>query len=97
MPCGPFGEVSAVVGEHSGLARVVLEYSLTMKRLVDASKEPGFGVVFLELEERCGAGEGAAAVNSVSVYEFDVAGKIRHLDIYLQMPMPGGAMPKAYE
>ncbi len=148
-----FTDISAVVGEYSGLARKVLEYSLAVKRLVDAAKQPGFGaddwapltemiavddfervgnfkevmrwpqyvefmtkwassaqwegsfkrvtehdgVVFLELEERIGSGETASAVNSVSVYEFDEAGKIRHLDIYLQMPMPGGAMPAAYE
>jgi hypothetical protein len=146
-------EIDAVVEQYSGLARRVLEYSLTMKRLVDAAKEPGFGVddwaplaemvavddfervgnflevmswpqyvefltrwattshwegsfkrvtehdnvVFLELEERSGVGEAATAVNSVSVYEFDGAGKIRHLDIYLQMPMPAGLMPAAYE
>ncbi|WP_029432284.1 hypothetical protein [Blastococcus sp. URHD0036] len=146
-------DVGAVLEQHSGLARRVLEYSLTMKRLVDAAKAPGAtvddwapladmvavddfervgnflevmrwpeyvqflarwassaqwecsfrrvtehdGVVFLELEERSGAGEGRTAVNSVSVYEFDAAGKIRHLDIYLQMPMPRGAMPAAYE
>lgn len=41
-------------------------------------------VVFLELEERVNVGEEQRAVNSVSVYEFDVAGKIRHLDVYLQ-------------
>ena len=146
-------EVGAVVEQHTGLARVVLEYSLTMKRLVDAAKQPGFGVddwaplaemvavddfervgnfkevmrwpqyvefltkwatsshwecsfkrvtehdgvVLLELEERSGTGQDMGSVNSVSVYEFDGSGKIRHLDIYLQMPMPGGAMPAAYE
>ncbi len=54
------------------------------------------GVVLLELEERIGTGEAMGSVNSVSVYEFDAAGKIRHLDIYLQMRMPGAAMPAAY-
>ena len=44
-------------------------------------------VVFLELEERVGEGDGQTAVNSVSVYEFDEAGKIRHLDVYLQAEM----------
>lgn len=147
-----FEEIAAAADRHTGLARVVLEYSLTMKRIVDAAKEPGFsidswaplsamvavddfervgnfkevmtwadyvgfltkwaptaewegsfkrvtehdGVVFLELEERLGSGEQVTAVNSVSVYQFDGSGKIRHLDIYLQMPMPG-AMPAAYE
>jgi hypothetical protein len=38
-------------------------------------------------------------VNSVSVYEFDSAGKLRHLDVYLQMaPLPGAGFPnEAYE
>jgi hypothetical protein len=36
-------------------------------------------------------------VNSLSVYEFDVAGRIRHLDIYLQMAMPETAMLESYE
>ncbi len=152
MPDKVFEEISAAAERHGGLARVVLEYSLTMKRIVDAAKEPGFseeswaplaamvavddfervgnfkevmswpdyirfmtkwaataewngsfkrvtehdGVVYLELEERLGSGDEVSAVNSLSVYEFDDAGKIRHLDIYLQMPMPA-AMPAAYE
>jgi len=41
-------------------------------------------VVVLELEERVGEGDAQNAVNSVTVYEFDDAGKIRHLDVYLQ-------------
>lgn len=138
-------EVADVVGEHTGLSRTVLEYSLLMKRLVDSAKEPGFSVeswaplteliavdgfervgpfkdamtwdqyatfltdwatssewecsfkriteardlVFLELEERSRIGDYRSTVNSVSVYEFDAAGRIRHLDVYLQMEMPG--------
>jgi hypothetical protein len=41
-------------------------------------------VVYLELTERCTTGDRLDVVNSVSVYEFNAAGKIRHLDIYLQ-------------
>ena len=51
------------------------------------------GVVFLELEERMSG----AAVNSLSVYEFDDAGKVRHLDIYLQMPPPSREVLKHYD
>jgi hypothetical protein len=147
-----YEDISAVVEQHTGLSRVVLEYSLAMKRVVDGAKEPGFsteswaplaalvavddfervgnfkevmswsdyigfmtrwaptaewngsfkrvtehdGVVYLELEERLGSGENVSAVNSLTVYEFDRSGKIRHLDVYLQMPMPA-AMPAAYE
>jgi hypothetical protein len=49
-------------------------------------------VVFLELEEH-NTPEGGAetVVNSLSLYEFDDAGKIRHLDIYLQYRPEGMA------
>jgi hypothetical protein len=146
-------EVSAVAGNYQGLSRKVLDYSLLMKQLVDAAKQPGFseqswaplaelvatrefkrvgnfkevmdwpqyiafltgwaqhsewecsfkritesnGVVFLELEERSRTGDFASVVNSVSVYEFNAAGKIRHLDIYLQMAMPSTEMLTAYQ
>jgi hypothetical protein len=148
-----FKEADAVVGQYSGLSRKVLEYSITMKRLVDEAKKPGFSVeswaplaefvdteafervgnfkevmrwsdylgfltnwattsewegsfkrvtehdnvVFLELEERSRMGPHSSVVNSVSVYEFNAAGKLKHLDIYLQMePMPAEMM-QAYE
>lgn len=57
----------------------------------------GSTVVFLELEERSVVGDHHSTVNSVSVYEFNAAGKIRHLDIYLQMALPESAMLKTYE
>jgi len=53
-------------------------------------------VVFLELEERSKIGDHRSVVNSVSVYEFNIAAKIRHLDIYLQMALPETAMLKSY-
>ena len=45
-----------------------------------------FGLVYLEIEERHTRPGGAAVVNSLSVYEFNAEGKIRHLDVYLQQP-----------
>ncbi len=54
------------------------------------------GVVFLELEERSRVGDHTSVVNSVSVYEFNEAGKLRHLDIYLQMEPFDPEMMKAY-
>lgn len=45
-------------------------------------------LVFLELEERSEPGDSTNAVNSLSVYEFDEVGQLRHLDVYLQMAMP---------
>jgi hypothetical protein len=142
-------DVNEVAGSYTGLARIVLDYSLLMKRLVDEAKQPGFSVdswaplaalvavdefervgnfkevmswrdyvsfltkwtmssewecsfkrvtergnlVFLELEERSKVGSYSSAVNSVSVYEFNAASKLRHLDIYLQMERPEGAEP----
>ena len=54
-------------------------------------------VVFLELEERVGEGGGQTAVNSVTVYEFDGAGRIRHLDVYLQAAMGSVDKGEAYD
>lgn len=51
------------------------------------------GVVLIELEERMGGG----AANSLSVYEFNAAGKVRHLDVYLQMPPPTRKLLEHYE
>jgi hypothetical protein len=54
-------------------------------------------LVFLELEERSTLDGVTTAVNSLSTYEFDDAGKVRHIDIYLQMPIPAEFMPDAYQ
>lgn len=56
-------------------------------------------VVLLELEERNTYNDETTVVNSVSVYEFNEEGKLRHLDIYLQMaPLAGEGFPnEAYE
>jgi hypothetical protein len=54
------------------------------------------GVVFLELEERSVVGEHRSVVNSATIYEFNSAGKLRHLDIYLQMKTPDPEMLRAY-
>jgi hypothetical protein len=67
------------------------EWEYSFKRITEKDR-----VVFLELEERSKVGEHRSVVNSVSVYEFNNAGKLRHLDIYLQMKIPGPEMLKAY-
>jgi len=54
------------------------------------------GVVFLELEERSRVGEHASVVNSTTVYEFNAAGKLRRLDVYLQTEPMDSEMLKAY-
>lgn len=68
------------------------EWEGSFKRVTETSNR-----VFLELEERSAVGEHKTVVNSVSVYEFNASGKIRHLDIYLQMELPESAMLQSYE
>jgi hypothetical protein len=67
------------------------EWECSFKRISEVGN-----VVFLELEERSKIGDYRSVVNSVSVYEFNVSGKLSHLDIYLQMELPAEAMPAAY-
>ncbi|MBP2452469.1 hypothetical protein [Mycolicibacterium lutetiense] len=55
------------------------------------------GVVFLELEERSRMGDFESVVNSVSVYEFTADDKVRHIDVYLQMALPGMDMLTSFE
>jgi hypothetical protein len=50
-------------------------------------------LVFLELEERSEPGNSRDAVNSLSSYEFDDAGRLTRLNVYLQMAMPAGPPP----
>ena len=64
----------------------------SFKRITEAPN-----LVLLELEERSEIGGHRSVVNSVSVYEFNDAGKITHLDIYLQMELPDPAMLLSYE
>jgi hypothetical protein len=42
------------------------------------------GLVYFEVEERHFRGGTVDIVNSMTVFEFNDAGKIRHLDVYLQ-------------
>lgn len=44
-------------------------------------------LVVLELEERMVPGDHEGAVNSASIFEFGDDGRLRRLDVYLQMPM----------
>jgi hypothetical protein len=55
------------------------EWEGTFRRVTEAP-----GLVFLELVERLTKGDRVTVLNSVSVFEFNDAGKIRHLDIYVQ-------------
>lgn len=67
-------------------------WECSFKRVTESGR-----TVFLEMEERTTMGGVSNAVNSLSVYEFTAAGKIGHLDIYLQMPMPDATMLQGYE
>lgn len=91
---GNFKEVMGwdeYVGFLDGWARTS-EWECSFKRVTEKGN-----VVLLELEERSKVGDVSSAVNSVSVYEFDAEGRIRHLDVYLQMPLPDAEMLKSYE
>ena len=62
-------------------ARSSMGFDTTVRRV---SELPG--LVYLEIEERHTRPGGVWLVNSLSVYEFNDDGKIRHLDVYLQQP-----------
>ena len=68
------------------------EWESSLRRITETP-----GAVFLELEERSRIGEFANTVNSLSVYEFTEAGKIRHIDLYLQMELPPAEMLKSFD
>lgn len=68
------------------------EWECSLRRITETPD-----AVFLELEERSRIGEFANSVNSLSVYAFDDAGKIRHIDLYLQMELPPAEMLKSFE
>ena len=68
------------------------EWECSFKRITETAD-----LVFLELEERSAVGDFTSVVNSLSVYKFDDAGKISHIDLYLQMELPNTNMPKSVE
>jgi hypothetical protein len=70
---------------------VASDWECSFKRVTESGN-----TVFLELEERSRIGDFRSVVNSVSVYEFNDAGKISRLDIYLQMELPDGGLPSSY-
>lgn len=59
------------------------EWECTFKRITEHGD-----LVFLELEERSVVGDFRSIVNSLSVYAFSGDGRIRRLDLYLQMALP---------
>ena len=62
-------------------ASAIATFETTVQRI---SELPG--LVYYAVEERHLLGENVNVVNSLTVFEFDDDGKIRHLDVYLQQP-----------
>jgi hypothetical protein len=60
-------------------ASAIATFETTVQRI---SELPG--LVYYAVEERHHAGDRVNVVNSLTVFAFDDAGKIRHLDVYLQ-------------
>jgi predicted TIM-barrel enzyme len=56
-----------------------LSWEGTFRRVQERS-----GVVYLELIERCTIGARVDVANTMTVYQFNAAGKLCHLDVYLQ-------------
>ncbi|MET0827718.1 MAG: hypothetical protein ABWZ89_14485 [Acidimicrobiales bacterium] len=60
-------------------ASAIATFETTVQRI---SELPG--LVYYAVEERHLVDENVNVVNSLTVFEFDDVGKIRHLDVYLQ-------------
>jgi hypothetical protein len=63
----------------TGWARSTSRFETSVRRV---SELPG--LVYFEIEERHFRGGDMNVVNSLTVFEFNPAGKIRHLNVYLQ-------------
>ncbi|OBG15514.1 hypothetical protein A5765_09310 [Mycolicibacterium celeriflavum] len=67
------------------------DWDCSFKRITETGN-----VIFLELEERSRVGDFSNSVNSMTVYEFNDAGKIARIDVYLQMALPSAEMLASY-
>lgn len=65
----------------SGWAAATDSFETTVRRINELA-----GFVYYEIEERHHRGDDVHVVNSMTVFEFDDDGRIRHLDVYLQQP-----------
>jgi hypothetical protein len=83
--------LTEIVGQHTGRARTVLRYAHTTGELVAEAKRPGFTAQsWAPLAALVSVvGDFHSVVNSLSVYEFADDDRIRRLDLYLQMALPG--------
>jgi len=62
-------------------ASATARFETTQRRITELASH-----VYYEIEERHFRGDDVAVVNSMTVFEFNEAGQIRHLDVYLQQP-----------
>jgi 2,4-diaminopentanoate dehydrogenase len=60
-------------------ATATSRFETTVRRIAELDD-----LVYYEIEERHYRGDTVGVVNSMTVFQFDPAGKIRHLDVYLQ-------------
>ncbi len=63
----------------TGWASAMDTFETTVRRITEVP-----GLVYYEVEERHHVGEHTTIVNSLTVFDFNDEGKIRHLDVYLQ-------------
>jgi hypothetical protein len=102
----PLEELIAVDDfERIGILRETMTWSQYVDFLTGWAASKGFWtrlrritehapLVFYEVEEHHLKDGGETVINSMSVFEFDGAGKIRHLDVYLQGQLyPSGVLP----
>jgi hypothetical protein len=60
-------------------AGAIERFETTVHRITEVP-----GLVYFEIEERHFRGDAVSVVNSLTVFAFDDAGRIRHLDVFLQ-------------
>jgi hypothetical protein len=63
----------------TGWAAAIDSFETPVRRIAELDDR-----VYYEVEERHCRGDHVHVVNSMTVFEFDDRGKIRHLDVYLQ-------------
>ena len=69
----------------NGWAQGTQDFDTTVRRIAELPHR-----VYFEVEERHQIGDMKIVVNSMTVFEFDEDGKIRHLDVFLQQPPAAG-------
>jgi len=62
-------------------AKATTRFATTVQRISETAR-----LVYFEIEERHYRGASTNVVNSMTVFDFDEAGKIRRLSVYLQQP-----------